>query len=57
MHESEVVKVAVFRLRELAAQMESLAAQATSEELREVLRSVSEAVRDQERQISNLVDE
>jgi hypothetical protein len=37
--------------------MESLAAQATSEELREVLRSVSEAVRDQERQISNLVEE
>lgn len=54
MQESELVKIALFRLRELAVQIEALASQATSEGVRETLRSVTQVVREQEKEISTL---
>jgi hypothetical protein len=54
MRESELVKIALFRIRELAAQIEVLASQATSDDVRETLRSVTEAVREQEKEVSSL---
>ena len=57
MQESEVLKIALFRLRELTAQIDALAAQATSDAVRETLRAVNEAVREQERQIAILTRE
>ena len=57
MQESEVLKIALFRLRELTAHIDLLAAQATSEGVREMLRAVTEAVREQERQIAILARE
>lgn len=57
MQESELVQIAIFRLRELAVQIENLASQATSEDVRERLRSVTAAVREQEKEISSLRNE
>ena len=57
MQESELVKIARFRLRELAVQIEALASQATSEEVRATLLSVIETVREQEQEISSLDQE
>jgi hypothetical protein len=54
MRESELVKIALFRVRELAAQIEALASQASSESVRATLRNVGEAVRGQEKEISSL---
>ena len=57
MRESELVKIALFRIRELATQIESLASQASSEEVRTTLRSIGEVVREQEKEISHLDEE
>jgi hypothetical protein len=57
MRESELVKIALFRIRELAAQIETLASQASSEDVRATLRSVGEAVREQEKEISGLEED
>ena len=54
MRESELVKIALFRLRELAAQIEALASQASSDGVRRTLRSVGEAVRGQEKEVADL---
>ena len=57
MQESELLKIALFRLRELVAQIEALASEAKSEVVRETLQSLTEAVREQERQIADLASE
>lgn len=57
MQESELLKIALFRLRELAGQIEALAGEAKSEGVRDTLRGVTEAVREQERQIATLASD
>ena len=57
MQESELLKIALFRLRELASQIEALSSQAKSDGVRETLRGLSEAVRVQEKQIARLAEE
>jgi len=57
MQESELLKIALFRLRELANQIEALSGEAKSDQVRDTLRGLTEAVREQERQIATLANE
>ena len=54
---SELLKIALFRLRELASQMEALSSQAKTDGVRDTLRGLTEMVREQERQIATLASE